>query len=287
MAINWRKRRLAFIDVETTGRDPYNDLIVEIAVARARFEEDGVHVERRASWLLNLGVSIPAEATEIHGITNAMILAEGVGFEEVATELLAAVKDAVPCAYNAPFDRSCLAAEWLRAWNYLPPWLWHRAQWLDPLPWTQAYHRYDRGGHKLDATAERLGVIDRVPGDAHRATRDAELGLWVLWALSSTLHTRTPDWIYHERQRVNFPATIPVDLAAALEVQGVLEADVRARYDAMFYVKRASANTPEKKAESLKLGYALRDPVWLQPDEELKDEDDGDGFPGNELDGID
>lgn len=60
-------------DLETTGLDPRVDKILEIGAARI---ENG-EVKERKSWLLNHGIEIPEGATAIHGITKAMIDAEG------------------------------------------------------------------------------------------------------------------------------------------------------------------------------------------------------------------
>jgi len=251
--LQWRKRVLSFVDVETTGKDPFGDRVVEIAVVRGRFVADGVEIEKRWSSLVYPCCDIPEEATSVHGITNEMIAGAPI-FSSLALDLSAEIAGTVPCAYNARFDRTFLGAEWLRTMRPIgvPPWLHHNAQWLDPLPWSQAYCRYERGGHKIDTVAERLGVLDRVAGDAHRATRDAELGLWVLWALASRLH-QPPEWIYEGRRRVQFMATIPHDLATALEVQDLFSSDVRARYDVLFYLKRQK----EGKAPALEVDLGL------------------------------
>lgn len=55
---------VAFTDTETTGKDPYTDRIVEIAVVR--IEPDGMRISLKS--LVNPGVPIPAEATAVHGI---------------------------------------------------------------------------------------------------------------------------------------------------------------------------------------------------------------------------
>ncbi len=53
-------------DLETTGLDPKNDAIIEIALVR--FDETGV-IERY-STLVNPGFSLPLESVNITGITD-------------------------------------------------------------------------------------------------------------------------------------------------------------------------------------------------------------------------
>ena len=69
-------RRLAIVDVETTGAHPVHDRLTEIAIVRV---DDGVVVERWES-LVNPGVPIPSMIQELVGITDAMV-AEAPAFE--------------------------------------------------------------------------------------------------------------------------------------------------------------------------------------------------------------
>jgi len=61
--------RFAVVDVETTGFSPVNDRIVEVACVLV----DGDRVVDRWATLVRPGIAIPARATEVHGITNAMV----------------------------------------------------------------------------------------------------------------------------------------------------------------------------------------------------------------------
>jgi len=66
------QRPIAFIDVETTGLKPNIDRIVELSILKVY--PDGHHEYK--SHRVNPEVSIPAEATEIHGITNIDVESE-------------------------------------------------------------------------------------------------------------------------------------------------------------------------------------------------------------------
>lgn len=66
------ERPLAFIDVETTGTKPYSDRVVELSILR--IQPDGT--EEYKSHRVNPEVPIPAEATAVHGITDADVAGE-------------------------------------------------------------------------------------------------------------------------------------------------------------------------------------------------------------------
>jgi len=66
------ERPIAFIDVETTGVHPHSDRIVEVSIFK--IQPDGSEDYR--SHRVNPEVSIPSEATAVHGITDADIAEE-------------------------------------------------------------------------------------------------------------------------------------------------------------------------------------------------------------------
>ena len=165
---------LVAIDTETTGRDPEVDRIVEIACVRYR---SGVVIERK-SWFVNPGRPIPKEASDVHGITDDAVK-DAPPFAAVVGELLTAIKDAVPVAYNAEYDRKVLHAELARENLSLddpPPALRHNIEWIDPLVWAREIQKNEKS-RALSEVAERLGVA--LEG-AHRAANDAEATLHVL-----------------------------------------------------------------------------------------------------------
>ncbi|MGD8321965.1 MAG: 3'-5' exonuclease [Gemmatimonadota bacterium] len=65
-------RPLVFFDLETTGLDRKNDRIVELALIRLSPQGDVLEKVRR----FNPGIPIPAEATAVHGITDADVADE-------------------------------------------------------------------------------------------------------------------------------------------------------------------------------------------------------------------
>lgn len=82
---------LCYFDLETTGVDPYKDRIVEIAMRRG---------DRFPRYLVNPERSIPAQATEIHGITNEMV-ADAPLFSAIADEVQEMVDGATLVGYNS------------------------------------------------------------------------------------------------------------------------------------------------------------------------------------------
>lgn len=104
-------RPLCFFDLETTGINIANDRIVEIAIVK-RLPEGRTEEQR---WLVNPECPIPAEATEVHGITNEQV-ADAPTFKDLAPTIRDFIKDCDLAGYNSDrFDIPLLAEEFLRA----------------------------------------------------------------------------------------------------------------------------------------------------------------------------
>ncbi|MBK8255342.1 MAG: 3'-5' exonuclease [Polyangiaceae bacterium] len=176
-ATPWIDCRIAFLDVETTGKDPQKDRVVELAVVLG---ERGEVIDRK-SWLINPGVPISAESSAVHGIKEEDVVGKP-NFAEVAPEILSVLEGCVPAAYNASFDKSFVLAELDRAGirpNAPPPAIRRDVEWLDPLTFARELYK-DEESRALGDMAARLG-IQLVK--AHRATDDSEAALRVLYAL--------------------------------------------------------------------------------------------------------
>jgi ATP-dependent DNA helicase RecQ len=106
----------AVVDLETTGTDPWpQHRAVEVGIVR--LAPDGSAVEE-FDTLLAPGRSV--EATEIHGITDAM-LAGAPAFAEVAGDVARLLEGAVVVAHNVLFDIGFLRGEFRLAGRTLPP----------------------------------------------------------------------------------------------------------------------------------------------------------------------
>lgn len=177
----WWTYPVACVDVETTG---VGDDAQVVDVAAVRFE-GGLPVARFSS-LVNPGVPIPAEATAVHGVTDEMA-ADAPSLEDVFSAAWFDVcKDAVPCAYNAPFDRRFIlpALANVRAPNL--PVVDPALSWIDPLVLVKHFDRFakGKGRHKLETACLRHGVV--MTG-AHRAEADALACGGLLWAFKAKL----------------------------------------------------------------------------------------------------
>ena len=171
-------RRTAW-DTETTGTDPVNDRIVTAAfVVRTPGRDD-----LPFTYLINPGVPIPPETTEVHGITDAKVQAEGrepkAALNELADHLTAAIIHYLPVvAYNQSFDWSMLHYELLR--HGLPT-VYDRIggdpiTLIDPLVLDKKFGERPegKGQRRLQPTAERYGVVIE---DWHEAQADAVAAL--------------------------------------------------------------------------------------------------------------
>ena len=102
---------LAFFDIESTGINPATDRIVELAIIR--ISPDGE--KQRFRRLVNPGIPIPKEASDIHGITHDMIK-DAPSFKEIAPEVAAFLENSDLGGYNSNrFDVPLLVEEFLRA----------------------------------------------------------------------------------------------------------------------------------------------------------------------------
>jgi len=88
-------RPLAFLDLEASGLDIQNDRIIELAI----LVWDGTVVSNSCRRF-NPGMSIPAEATAIHGITEADVANEPPFSNEVGRSILKRLKGCDLAGYN-------------------------------------------------------------------------------------------------------------------------------------------------------------------------------------------
>jgi DNA polymerase-3 subunit epsilon len=96
----------AIIDLETTGGQPAQDRITEIAI----FIHDGEKVIDQYETLLNPGRSIPFFITQLTGISDDMVR-DAPKFHEVARKVVEMTEGCVFVAHNVRFDYSFLKKE--------------------------------------------------------------------------------------------------------------------------------------------------------------------------------
>lgn len=172
----WRDVPQVWVDFETTGLDPLKDAAVEVALVRfANGEKVG-----EFAWRVDPGRPIPADATEVHGISDSDVRGAP-SIEDVfdSSEVADLIKSAQPCAYNAQFDR-----------HFVPPGVWdHEWPWLDAMVAYRALHPYAAGeGRYRLATACRESGMDEYT--EHSALGDAEAAGQLFERLSSGLESK-------------------------------------------------------------------------------------------------
>jgi DNA polymerase-3 subunit epsilon len=173
--------RKGSFDTETTGPDPNEARIVTAALV----VRGGGRDDRVMSWLINPGIPIPPEATEVHGIDDAKA-AEGAdpkeALDDIAGNLAAGLRYGMPIvAFNLSFDWTVLVRELER--NGLPS-MADRLAGLSALPLVDPHvidkqvDKYVKGTgmRKLKPTAERYGVELK---DWHTAEADALAALLI------------------------------------------------------------------------------------------------------------
>lgn len=166
------------LDLETTAADPETARIVQVAIA---YVGGGAATE---SWstLVDPGVEIPQEATEIHGISTEQARAEGVPTLTAIVEILKAFVLALDhgwplVVFNAPYDLTVVAREATRC-GVDPltagPWV------VDPLVIDRHLQMYRPGSRKLIDACKHYGA--RLDG-AHDATFDVIAAARLAWVL--------------------------------------------------------------------------------------------------------
>lgn len=102
---------ICFFDLETTGINVATDRIVEISILKV-FPNGN---KESHTWRVNPEMPIPKQASDVHGITNAMVANEPT-FKELAPKVFQLIKDSDLGGFNSNrFDIPLLAEEMLRA----------------------------------------------------------------------------------------------------------------------------------------------------------------------------
>ena len=155
--------RVVVFDTETTGIEFGKDRMIELGAVSLedRREIDCMDLLIR----LPEGQALPPFITDLTGITDIQLLAEGVEQSEAVEAfcgLLAGAERPLLVAYNAQFDLNFL-------YHFLHP-----------------YHRVDRRDypHKLCNAIEAYGLQDRVV-NSHRAVDDARATVALLEAMAA------------------------------------------------------------------------------------------------------
>lgn len=160
------ERPLVVLDLETTGKRVQADRIVEISTIKL-LPDGTTHTRTRR---LNPGVTIPPEATAVHGITDADV-ADEKSFIQVARSLVTYLEGCDLCGFNLwKFDLKMLVAEFKRAGVLFSTEGRHI---LDPM---RIFHRRE----PRDLTAALRFYCGKEHDGAHGAEADVLAALLVL-----------------------------------------------------------------------------------------------------------
>lgn len=208
--LGWADGPLCSFDLESTSADPEAARIVTATVVRIWPGTDPIV----RNWLVAVDEAIPAEATEVHGVTTEYAQSNGRPLVEVVEEISEELAGAwellrMPViAFNASYDLTVLCRERQRCGlrglrvspDYTPV--------VDPLVLDRRVDRYRRGKRTLTAACEHYGVELL---DAHTSAADALAAARVAWCIArrhpeigrlplAELHTAQCGW-HAEAQR--------------------------------------------------------------------------------------
>ncbi|WP_146339831.1 exonuclease domain-containing protein [Nesterenkonia sp. NBAIMH1] len=193
---SWHTGRVVGFDVETTSRHPAQARIVSAALAEL---EPGAEAVKIREWLVDPGVEIPPETTEIHGISTEYAQAEGMPAGEAVRQLVVELAKefdagAAVVAMNAPYDFTVLKHEAARHGVGFPlPF-----PVIDPLVIDKQVDKFRRGKRTL---GDLCGVYKVVLDAAHSAAADAAAAVEVAMCLAKQYpQLQVPAAQLHEMQ---------------------------------------------------------------------------------------
>lgn len=181
--------QIAVFDSETTGIDTAQSRVVSATIAL--LDVTGQAIERY-DWLLNPGVEIPEQATQVHGISTEMARTKGTsaahGIQQIVEQLENMLNRGYPVVvYNAPYDLTLMRHEAKRHGVPFPTAI---SPVLDPLILDKQLDRYRKGKRTLSVVAEHYGVqLDH----AHDSGADAIASGQILQLLSSKYREKLPE----------------------------------------------------------------------------------------------
>lgn len=187
----WADQPMVSFDTETTGVNVEQDRIVTASIVRVT--PGGK--QSAAEWLVNPGIDIPKEATDVHGITTEQAQTDGVPPVDCLTVMVKALAAFVAAGeplvvYNASYDLTLLDRECRR---HGVPTLHQRLgdtplMVIDPLVLDRKVDPYRRGTgvRKLTYLCQHVYNVPLSDEDAHGSTADALASVRVAWKIAKT-----------------------------------------------------------------------------------------------------
>jgi len=153
------------VDVETTGLDMERDEIIQLAIRRFRYDDEGVitHIGQTHEWVEDPGKQIPADITELTGLTDADVAWQAIDDNE-ATRLLCSAS--IVIAHHSRFDRR---------------WVERRLEHARGLPWACSMEQIAWRAEGFDGRG--LGYLLCQAGwyhEGHRASADVDAVIQLL-----------------------------------------------------------------------------------------------------------
>lgn len=248
-----RPRRLAFVDVETTGLSPASDRIAEIGVVTV----DGDYTQR---WTTLVRTGSRRESERSASVSSGE-LDDAPAFRDIATGLARRLSGRLLVAHNARFDYAFLRAEFERAGTAFD------AQIVCTLMLSRQLYPHEQR-HDLDSIASRHRLDAPM---RHRALPDADL-VWQWW---QAIHRQWPSAVIDQKiARLLEGPLLPAHLDASLidrmpESPGVYALHADYERDLMIAaatnLKRAVVNyfcIDHASARALEYSHRITDITW-------------------------
>jgi DNA polymerase-3 subunit epsilon len=189
----WYRGPMCAFDLETTSKDPETARIVGAAVITV---QAGREYNGSDSWIVNPGVPIEPEATDVHGMTDDYVARHGTLPARAVPAILTRVREAwrrywPVVIYNAPFDLTVLDRELRRlkipnqvdrhGGRYLT--LGKIGPVIDPFVLDKLVNPYRKGSRKLADVARHYRADDLPENRVHGAEQDARAAVRTAWKL--------------------------------------------------------------------------------------------------------
>lgn len=160
-------------DCETSGIDVFEDRIVQFFFATADAEGNLLN---SFEWIIDPGVPIPEEASNVHGLTEEYLAKNGMHPEDAFTEIRKVFLSHLSLthvAFNMNFDLSILDAEFKRhlAVENFGAFMRDSVRLIDGIVIDRHHDKYRKGRRTLEAQAKHYGVPFN-PDEAHDAGYD-------------------------------------------------------------------------------------------------------------------
>lgn len=168
--------KVIYFDTETTGLDFTENHIIELAML---IVEDGRIIEEYDEFI-NVGYDLPSKITEITGITDEMLIVEGVSEKSVAEDLKNALTPGtLMIAHNCQFDLSFVYSLLKRHYPLEADCIVGNLDWLDTVTVLKDRKEFP---HKLIDAVKYYGIEEV---NFHRAIDDTKALYDVVQAMVS------------------------------------------------------------------------------------------------------